>query len=128
MCYFITKCDRSLLQNTSDFLLQNATVLLQNATVITNWDDFITKCDSYYKLRRLLQIATVQTLIEIIKKFLKHSSIIKILDTRNVLFSDTYCLKDIPVNKAYEVIYLIEVLKLSEFTYQVLTNCINDTI
>ena len=36
MCDFITKCDRSLLQNTSDFLLQNATVLLQNATVITN--------------------------------------------------------------------------------------------
>ena len=33
--YFITKCDRSLLQNASGFLLQNATVLLQNATVIT---------------------------------------------------------------------------------------------
>ena len=34
------------------FLLQNATVLLQNtallhATVTTNYDDFITKCDSY---------------------------------------------------------------------------------
>ena len=36
--YFITKCGRSL---------------LQNATVIT-------KCDIYYKMRRLLQIATVQ--------------------------------------------------------------------
>ena len=33
-------------------LLQNATVLLQNATVIANWDDFITKCDVYYKLRQ----------------------------------------------------------------------------
>ena len=31
--YFITKCNRSLLQNVSGFLLQNATVLLQNATV-----------------------------------------------------------------------------------------------
>ena len=41
--YFITKCDRSLLQNASDFLIQNATVLLQNATVIT-------KCDVHYKL------------------------------------------------------------------------------
>ena len=58
--YFITKCDRSLLQNASGFLLQNVTVLLQNATVITNCDSFITKCDSYYKMRRLLQIATVQ--------------------------------------------------------------------
>ena len=41
-------------------LLQNATVLLQNATVITNCDDFIMKYDSYYKMRRLLQIVTVQ--------------------------------------------------------------------
>ena len=52
--YFITKCDKSLLQYTSGFLLQNV-------TVITNCDDFITKCGSYYKMRRLLQIATVQT-------------------------------------------------------------------
>ena len=45
--YFITKRDRSLLQNASGFLLQNATVLLQNATVIT-------KCDVYYKLRQYI--------------------------------------------------------------------------
>ena len=57
--YFITKCDRSLLQNASVFLLQNTTVFLQNATVVTKCDDFITKCDRYYKMRRLLQIATV---------------------------------------------------------------------
>ena len=36
--YFITKRNRSLLQNASGFLLQNATV--------------ITKCDVYYKLRQ----------------------------------------------------------------------------
>ena len=58
--YFITQCDRSLLQNASGFLLKNATVLLQNATVITNFDDLVIKCDSYYKMQRLLQIATVQ--------------------------------------------------------------------
>ena len=51
----ITKSEKSLLQNASAFLLQNA-------TVIANCDDFITKCASYYKMRRLLQIATVQTL------------------------------------------------------------------
>ena len=39
--YFITKCGRSLLQDASSFLLQNATVLLQNETVIINCDDFI---------------------------------------------------------------------------------------
>ena len=59
--YFITKCDRSLLQNASAFLLQNATVLLQNTKVITNCDNFIIKCDSHYKMRRLLQIATVHS-------------------------------------------------------------------
>ena len=51
----------SLLQNASGFLLQNATVLLQNVTVTTNCNNFITKCDSYYKMRRLLQTATVQS-------------------------------------------------------------------
>ena len=40
--YFIRKCDRSL----------------QNATVITKCDNFITKCNSYYEMQRLLQIAT----------------------------------------------------------------------
>ena len=48
--YFIKKGDRSLLQNVSGFLLQNATVLLQNVKVITNCNDFTTKCDNYYKM------------------------------------------------------------------------------
>ena len=43
------------------FFLQNETVLLQNAKVIINCDNFITKCDFYYKMRRLLQIETVQS-------------------------------------------------------------------
>ena len=34
-------------------------VLLQSATGITKCDNFITKCDRYYKVRRLLQSATV---------------------------------------------------------------------
>ena len=56
--YFITKCYRSLLENESGFLLQNATIII-------NCDNFITKCDSSYKMRRLLQISTVQLLIEL---------------------------------------------------------------
>ena len=63
--YFSTKRYRSLLQNASGFLLQNLTVLLQNVIVITNCHNFITKCDSYYKMLGLLQIATVQTFLEI---------------------------------------------------------------
>ena len=60
--YFITKCNRSLLETASGFLLQNA-------TVITNCDDFITKCDSYYKMQRSLQIATVHTRMCLICNF-----------------------------------------------------------
>ena len=60
--YFITKCDRSLLPHVS-------ILLLQNATAITECDDFVTRCDSCYKMRRLLQIATVHsTNIYVIKK------------------------------------------------------------
>ena len=51
-----------LLRNALGFLLQNVTVLLQNATVFTNYNDFITKCNSYFKMQRLLQIATVQNM------------------------------------------------------------------
>ena len=50
----LQKCDKSLLENASGFLLQNATVLLQNVTGITKCDSFITKCDRYYKMRQLI--------------------------------------------------------------------------
>ena len=52
--YFITKWNRSLLQNAPGFLLQNTS--------------FITKCDSYYKMRRLLQIATAQIGTSVMKE------------------------------------------------------------
>ena len=41
--YFVTKCDRNILQNALGCLLQNAKVLLPNATVTS-------KCNVYYKL------------------------------------------------------------------------------
>ena len=43
---FITKCNKSLLQNESGLLLQNATVLLQNATFIANCDS--TNCTTKF--------------------------------------------------------------------------------
>ena len=50
---FYYKMRQSLLQNASAFLLQNA-------TVTKKCDDFITKCESYYKMRRLLKSASAQ--------------------------------------------------------------------
>ena len=44
----------SLLQNTTDPITKCGNYF------ITKYDSFITKCDSYYKMRRLLQIVTVQ--------------------------------------------------------------------
>ena len=43
--FFITKCDISLSQYMSGFLLEDTTVLLQNATVIT-------QCDVSYSVPR----------------------------------------------------------------------------
>ena len=43
-----------LLQNSTAFLLQSATVLLQNPTVIIKSDNFITKCNVYYNMRRYI--------------------------------------------------------------------------
>ena len=45
---YITKCNKSLLQNASRFLLQNAIVLLQNATIIRKYVDLTAKCNSYF--------------------------------------------------------------------------------
>ena len=44
--FFITKYDGLLLKSATAFLLQSAT------SVITKCDNFITKCDRYYKVRR----------------------------------------------------------------------------
>ena len=78
MTDIIINCDdRSSLQNASGFLLQNATVLLQNATDITTCDDLITKCDSYYKMRRLLKIGPVHWINSLESKYKSNGSMEK---------------------------------------------------
>ena len=69
---FITKCDKHYYKVRQLFLLQSAMVcyykvrqvLLQSATGISKCDNFITKCDRYYKVRRLLQSTTVHTCVK----------------------------------------------------------------
>ena len=72
---FITKCDKCCYKVRQLFLSQSTMicyykvrqlfdykvrqVLLQSATGITKYENFITKCDRFYKVRRLLQSATV---------------------------------------------------------------------
>ena len=89
LCY---KIGQIVLQNATAILLQDATAillqnasgfLLQNATVITNCNDFITKCGSYYKMRRLLQIATVQKPIY----FATFKTFHRIIDNNTILIS-----------------------------------------
>ena len=80
---FITKCDKCYYKVRQLFLLQSTMVCYykvrqlfyykvrqvllsfitkcESATGITKCDNFITKCDRYYKVRRLLQSATVHT-------------------------------------------------------------------
>ena len=49
---FYYKLLQTLLKNAPAFLLQNATDILQKVTVTTKCNDFITKCDVYYKMRQ----------------------------------------------------------------------------
>ena len=44
--FIMTKYERSLLQNMSGFLLQNAAILLQNRGIIRKYDEFITRRES----------------------------------------------------------------------------------
>ena len=56
--WLITKCDKIILQTETTVTLQIVTSLLEIAIGIINCDKFIANCNNYYKLRRLLQIAT----------------------------------------------------------------------
>ena len=51
-----------VLQNATAILMQNAAEAykMRRGDYLTNSDNFITKCDSYYKMPRLLQMATLQ--------------------------------------------------------------------
>ena len=48
--YFVIKCDKSLLQNASGYYYKMGQFYYKKATVTAKCDDFITKCDVYYKL------------------------------------------------------------------------------
>ena len=50
----ITKCDKSLLQNASTFLLQNVTVYYKMQQFVQN-ETFITKCVGIHHLQGLMQ-------------------------------------------------------------------------
>ena len=56
---YLVHCD-NLSQNAIAIFLQNVSdVLLQNTSVVTKCIDFISKCESYYKMRHILQNASV---------------------------------------------------------------------
>ena len=73
--YFITKFDRSLLKKCVGLFLTKCGSFITKLTVTTKRYSFIPKCDIYYKMRRLLQIATedllllVQVLLAIFEAF-----------------------------------------------------------
>ena len=75
------KMRQILLQNATAILLQNTTevyykmrqVCYDNVTFITRCDNFITKCDSYYKLWRLLQNVTFITKCDVSHKLRQYT-------------------------------------------------------
>ena len=75
-CYY--KMRQILLRNATTILLQNVTkvhykmrqvllkntaILLQNAAVIVKYNDFNTKCDSYYNVQRFLQNTSIHAVM-----------------------------------------------------------------
>ena len=80
---FITKCDKCYYKVRQLFLLQSAMVcyykgrqlfyykvrqvLLQSATGITKCDNFITKCDWYYKVRQYTSSSKIFSLLKCLK-------------------------------------------------------------
>ena len=98
---FYYKVWQSLLQNASAFSLQNATVLLQNATIIAKCEDFITKYDSYYKMRHLLQNVSAHTNLATIKQH----SLITLISWFTIIF--ICCMVYICSTSCYTMLYFI---------------------
>ena len=80
---------------------------------------------------------TEETVTKIIKKFKNNPSVLKIksryliqekFSFRPVSVKDVESVKNIPSNKASGGDIPIQILKQSGFTYQILTDCINDAI
>ena len=53
--YFITKCNRSLLQNASGLFIRKCDSCFTKGVAFTNCNNFITKFGSYYKLQVLMK-------------------------------------------------------------------------
>ena len=62
--FLLTKCDSLLLQSATALLVQSATTVITKCDRYYKMWQFITKCDryTYYKVRRLLQSGTEQTI------------------------------------------------------------------
>ena len=81
---------------------------------------------------------TEETLTKIIKKFKNHPSIVKIKSKYLIKEKFSFqpvsvkdlenVIKNIPSNKASGGYIPVQILKQSGFTYQILTDCINDAI
>ena len=87
--YFVSKCDKALLQIASGFLLQNATVLLQNATVIT-------ECDVYHKLQQYTVLSTEGKIPVIKERFNKSATCFEIPFLEEIIFYAVYYLGQKP--------------------------------
>ena len=94
LCYyemrrkFITKYVKPVITKCNSFFVQNA-------TVVTKCDDFITKCNSYYKMRRLLEIVRLHSFCscsksrKYINTFVKQINVLSFLS--NFASSKNYC-------------------------------------
>ena len=74
------KMQQILLENVTAILLQNVTEVYNKTRQIfyCKMDSFITKCDIYYEMRLLLQIATIHSYNKLSKE-LSHSKKVRLI-------------------------------------------------
>ena len=145
--YFSNKCghsDSKIILIEKEEITTNTNEIVEKETLLVNNDE-IAKAFNKHFAETVEKLSTFEwpstnedlseeTVTKIIKKFKNHPSVLKVKSKYLIQeflpasVKDVEDIKNIPSNKASGGDIPIEILKQSGFTYQILTDCINDAI
>ena len=113
--YFVSKCDKALLQIASRFLLQNATVLLQNARILLQNATVITECDVYHKLQQYTVLSTEGKIPVIKERFNKSATCFEIPFLEEIIFYAVYYLGQKPYQSWQRIWCFLFISRLQKY-------------
>ena len=145
--YFSNKCghgDSKIILIEKEEITTNTNEIVEKETLLVNNDE-IAKAFNKHFAETVEKLSTFEwpltnedlseeTVTKIIKKFKNHPSVLKVKSKYLIQeflpasVKNVEDIKNIPSNKASGGDIPIEILKQSGFTYQILTDCINDAI